>query len=778
MTLLLILRTFIRFKNSKLAEYISLEIVPLTNYRFEFQDVRKLMGCISDQELYKNKINKFLNLSPVIKLDLSYSKATGLRYIITSPKYSLELLKQLIQSNSFQVELKEIKPPEITKYKYKKRSVFSLTKHYSYPIISRYQDSSNSLLDLLHGIDNIGNDQLLNYSIKLYASSPFRAYSVKNKLIDGDSPALFNSTYLGRAKSIIYLIIRSLVMLILGTIKLIEFGLFKHRKYITSQPILIDNPNITAQLDKLYEPLFKSTLEINIYGNNLNSLDILLSKFNIILKSEYSLVQSLKPKTKKQSKLFCKYLYNPFASKNFLSSSEISDLFHIPSDETIKHLLNIKEIKNLAPSTYFRSLNGPKDLSLIIGLNSFSGSNLNIGLNNNDRKKHLFISGSTGSGKTSLLENSIISDIKKGYGVSVIDPHGDMAEKLIHLIPKDRLKDLIYFSPSDLKHPIGLNLLELKPTKDITELSMEIDRVSESLVSLFRKIFLNDEESAHRIEYIIRNTVHTALSVDKATIFTIYRLLTDPKFRIKVVSNLKNKNLINFWNNEFGRAGSFAEVKMASGVTTKIGRFLFSEPARRTFGQHKSTIDFEQILDQKKILICNFSKGNLGEDGSRLFAVSVLTKIQLEILKRANSRPDQRQDHYLYVDEFQNFATNSFVQLLAETRKYKLFLTIAEQSPSSQDEAIRSVIFANVGNFISFKSSSPKDESILLPIYGKQLEKGDLINLAQFNFYLKTSSTSSVVSATSLRPLAINLHKDNYQIYVSKVRPRYVYKLA
>ena len=240
----------------------------------------------------------------------------------------------------------------------------------------------------------------------------------------------------------------------------------------------------------------------------------------------------------------------------------------------------------------------------------------------------MFIIGGTGNGKTTLLEHSIIQDIQHEKGVALIDPHGDLAESLLHWIPDNRVKDVIYFNPDDLKYPIGLNLLELTPDLNEEDSLREKDLVAESIVSIFRKIFSDDDNGGHRVEYILRNTVHTALTIKNATLFTVYDLLNDPAYRRGVVKDLKDKNLKNFWRNEIGKAGGMQQVKMAAGITSKIGRFLFSASASRILGQAKSTINFDDILDGK-ILICNFSKGLLGEDTSELFGIAVLAKLQL-----------------------------------------------------------------------------------------------------------------------------------------------------
>jgi hypothetical protein len=288
-----------------------------------------------------------------------------------------------------------------------------------------------------------------------------------------------------------------------------------------------------------------------------------------------------------------------------------------------------------------------------------------------------------------------------------------------------------------------LNLLELPEGLSGDELLDAKDFITEAVISVMRKVFSEDDSGGHRIEYVLRNTVQTALTLPEATLFTVFDLLTDTKYRKKATKTLKDQKLRNFWVNEFGKAGDFQRVKMAGGVTAKIGRFQFSASAERIMSQPKSTINFEEILDGK-ILICNFAKGLIGEDTSELFGISILAKLQLAAYRRVKTKQADRKPFYLYVDEFQNFATMSFVQMLSEARKYKVFLTMAEQS-TSQQEDLRMVntILANVGTVVCFRSGNPADERLLLPLFSPYVQEGEIANLPTYNFYARISAILS-----------------------------------
>jgi len=389
-------------------------------------------------------------------------------------------------------------------------------------------------------------------------------------------------------------------------------------------------------------------------------------------------------------------------------------------------------------------LKSGKKLAVVIGDNHHHGTVTPIGLTEAERERHLYIIGGTGNGKTTMLFYSILQDIRAGNGIAVLDPHGDLAERILHYIPEDRIKDVIYMNPDDLSHPIGMNLLELTEGLTGDDLLREKDLITEAAISVLRKIFSEDDSGGHRIEYVLRNAIQTALTLEGSTLFTIFELLNDAKFRRKVVKGLEDKNLKDFWDNEIGKAGEFQRVKMAAGITAKIGRFLFSASARRVLEQPKSTIDFEDILASRKILICNFSKGMLGEDTSTLFGTTVLAKLQTAALRRARITEQDRTPFYLYVDEFQNFATMGFVQMLSEARKYKLFLTMAEQSTSQQDQQrLVDIILANVGTIVCFRSGSPADERLVLPLFMPFIQQGEIANLPAYSYYSRIAAVKA-----------------------------------
>lgn len=464
-------------------------------------------------------------------------------------------------------------------------------------------------------------------------------------------------------------------------------------------------------------------------------------------------------------------------SSMILASSELASLYHFPASHVSKTDNLITSLSRTLPAPV--SLKSGRKLAVLIGENHHHETITPIGLTEEERERHMYIIGGTGNGKTTMLFYQILQDIRVGNGVAVLDPHGDLAERILRYIPEERVEDVIYINPDDLAHPIGINLLELSPDLKGDDLLREKDLITEAAISVLRKIFSDDDSGGHRIEYVLRNTIQTALTIENPTLFTIFELLNDAKYRRKIVKGLEDKNLKDFWNNEIGKAGDMQKVKMVAGITAKIGRFLFSASARRMLEQPKSTINFETVLADRKILICNFSKGLLGEDTSALFGTTVLAKLQTASLRRARIGQDNRTPYYLYVDEFQNFATTSFVQMLSEARKYKLFLTMAEQSTAQQDEQrLVDIILANVGTVVCFRSGSPTDERLTLPLFMPFIQPGEIANLPSYSYYVRISAVTAqepmsgmtvVVSEEGSESVAKNVITSSRHLYTKRL---------
>ncbi len=394
---------------------------------------------------------------------------------------------------------------------------------------------------------------------------------------------------------------------------------------------------------------------------------------------------------------------------------------------------------------------------------NFRNKNRKFGIKLDDRRRHLYVVGKTGMGKTTMLENMVLNDIYAGHGVGVVDPHGDFAEKIIDYIPANRINDVVYFNPADIDFPIGFNILE-----SIDPRYRHL--VASGLMGVFKKIW-PDVWSA-RMEYILNNTLLALLEFPNTTLLGINRLLADNAYRKRVIKNLKDPVIRSFWETEFAGYNDRYKQEAVAPVQNKIGQFLSASVIRNIVAQVKSRINIREIMDTKKIFIMNLSKGRIGEDNSRLLGGMLITKIQLAAMERVDTPEKERKDFFLYVDEFQNFATESFSNILSEARKYRLDLTMAHQYMEQLDETVLAAVIGNVGTLVTFRVGST-DAEILAKEFAPTFIETDLVNLTKFQIYLKLmidGVASQPFSANTLSPINISTHSAEKVIKVSRER--------
>jgi energy-coupling factor transporter ATP-binding protein EcfA2 len=383
-----------------------------------------------------------------------------------------------------------------------------------------------------------------------------------------------------------------------------------------------------------------------------------------------------------------------------------------------------------------------------IGLTNWHNTNQPFYIKDADRLEHIYVIGKTGVGKSTLLLNMAVSDIEKGKGLCVIDPHGDMAEKLLNYIPEERVEDVIYFNPKDIGHPIAFNPLRAVHP-DFHHL------VASGLVSTFKKIWA--DSWGPRLEYVLRFSLLTLLEYPHATLLDIQPLLTDAAFRSKVLAYVTNPHTLAFWRKEFDKYAAHLRSEIISPILNKTGVFLSSTPLRNTVGQRTRGFRMQQVMDEGKVLIVNLSKGEIGEDVSSILGSILVTSIQLAALYRASKKEEERRPFYLYIDELHSFLSLSFVDMLTEARKYKLSLFLTHQYLDQINEKVRDAIFGNVGTIISFRVGAQDAASLATEFY-PVFDKEDLINLPRYEMYLKLmidGATSQPFSAAALPPPVI-----------------------
>jgi CxxC-x17-CxxC domain-containing protein len=388
-----------------------------------------------------------------------------------------------------------------------------------------------------------------------------------------------------------------------------------------------------------------------------------------------------------------------------------------------------------------------------IGETTYRNLRKKFGIRIDDRRRHVYVVGKTGMGKSALLENMAIQDIQNGNGLAFVDPHGEAAEKLLDYVPSERVNDVIYFNPSDISYPLAFNVME--------GVSSEYRHlVASGLMGVFKKIW-PDVWSA-RMEYILNNSILALLEYPNATLLGVNRMMSDADFRNKVVEKITDPIIKSFWVNEFAKYNQRYESEATAAIQNKIGQFISNSVVRNIIGQVKSTIDMRKIMDEKKILIVNISKGLVGEDNSRLLGALVITKLQLAAMSRVDIPEEKRSDFYLYVDEFQNFATDAFVNILSEARKYRLDLVLANQylgqleemTSGGKSSKVKDAVFGNVGTIITFRVGAEDGEFLEKEFYPEILIE-DLINLGKYHIFLKLmidGIASAPFSAQTLPP--------------------------
>ena len=363
----------------------------------------------------------------------------------------------------------------------------------------------------------------------------------------------------------------------------------------------------------------------------------------------------------------------------------------------------------------------------LIGETTFRNARRKFGIKIDDRRRHVYTVGKTGMGKTVMLENMAIQDIQDGNGLGFVDPHGDAAERLLDFVPSSRINDVVYINPADLDFPVAFNIME---QVDIEHRHL----VAGGLMGVFKKIW-PDVWSA-RMEYILNNCILALLEYPGATLLGVNRMLSDVEYRKKVVDKITDPVVKAFWVQEYARYTQRYEVEATAAIQNKVGQFISAPLIRNIIGQVTSSIDMRKIMDEKKILIMNLSKGRVGEDSSRLLGALLITKLQLAAMSRVDIPEEKRNDFYLYVDEFQNFATQSFINVLSEARKYRLALILGHQYITQMEEEVRDAVFGNVGTLISFRVGA-EDAEWLEKEFTPEFLATDIVNLAKYNVYLK-----------------------------------------
>ena len=476
--------------------------------------------------------------------------------------------------------------------------------------------------------------------------------------------------------------------------------------------------------EKISYPGFK--VSIRLASNTPGTVTELKSALGVYTRADGNSFSSKSSLFRNKKTIYRDLIERKVSGVDILNIAELATIWHLPS----------MQIKTLSIAWGTSVLSEPPE-KLPIATNTsdeekqtinffaktlFRNKETIFGIKDIDRRRHVWNIGKTGTGKSTLIANMAIDDLKKGRGLAVIDPHGDLSEVLLDYIPASRINDVIYFNPGDRDFPISINPLEVTNKE-------EAELVVSGIISIFNKIF--GFSWGPRLEYILRNCLFTLTEIPDSTLVDVLSLLSDRSFRTKIIARIKDPSLKQFWSQEYEKMPEKLQKEAISPIQNKVGQFVTSPLIRNVIGHPKSSIKIDEIMNEGKILIVNLSQGRLGEDNASLLGAMLITKIQLAAMRRVEVHEEARRDFYLYVDEFQNFATTSFIKILSEARKYRLCLMLANQYMAQIPEDVQGAILGNAGSLISFAVGA-SDARILFREFAEVFSENDLINLSNY----------------------------------------------
>ncbi|TRZ49723.1 hypothetical protein D4S03_07830, partial [bacterium] len=434
---------------------------------------------------------------------------------------------------------------------------------------------------------------------------------------------------------------------------------------------------------------------------------------------------------------------NMWGNNSVLSTEELATIWHLPNKT-----IDTPHIYWLAAKSAPASGGFPES-GLWLGRSIYRGQERNIYMGEEDRMRHMYIIGRTGTGKTELLKSMIIQDMRAGKGLCFLEPHGEGIEQLMELVPPERAEDVIFFDPSDKDRPIGFNLLEVRNYD-------EMYQVASSIINLMYKLYDPHRTGmvGARFEHAVRNAMLTVATVPGATFIEVNRALTDAKYVQEILPLVKDPIVRRYWTDQIAQTSDFHKSETLDYISSKFGRFVTNKMIRNIIGQSKSTLNFREAMDTGKIVFLKLAKGLLGEEDSNFLGLVLVPKILAAALSRQDIPKEERRPFNLYVDEFQNFATPDFAQMLSEVRKYGVSLTLANQFVSQLDEQVRDAIFGNVGTMMTYRVGM-QDAAILAKEYEPVFNEADLTNVPAQVIYTKT-----IVNSTPVPPFSMNVERD------------------
>mgnify|MGYP001592524408 FL=1 len=511
-------------------------------------------------------------------------------------------------------------------------------------------------------------------------------------------------------------------------------------------------------VEKISYPGFKASIRVASTSNK--TLTELGSSLGVFARSDGNTITTKKIGLFGKATVVDDLLERKVIGHDVMNIMEIATLWHLPSDKiktaTIAWGTSVlSEPPENLPNAISATEEDKKHINFF-GKTIFKNRDTIFGIKDVDRRRHIWAIGKTGTGKSTMLENMAIDDMKKDRGICYIDPHGDACETLLDYVPKRRINDVIYFNPADSEYPITINPLEVRNKE-------EAELVVSGLMAIFTKVWANVWSA--RMEYILRNAFLTLAEIPGSTLADVLSIISNQGFRARTVEKLKDQALINFWRDEFDKMPPNLQKEAVAPIQNKVGQFVTSPMIRRIIGNSKSTIAIDDVMNSGKILLANLSQGKLGEDNSALLGAMLITKLQLVAMRRVNIEESQRRDFFMYVDEFQNFATTSFIKILSEARKYRLSVMLANQYMAQIPEDVQNAILGNAGTVTCFALGA-SDSEILHKEFAEVFSQNDLVNLSKYQIAMKMmidGQTSRPFVANTL-PLPISKNQNRQKV--------------
>ncbi len=721
----------------------ALFIIALLVYKFVYKryirslDLRLLLIKVSRNELQpgeavtKERLFAEINLTEQLfsalaslgkpfALEVSVHHASeNINFYAAVPRASLEFVSRQIQGIFPDSQVHEVEDYTIFGPGIQSAAAYLVLKqHYALPLRTYRESESDTfapLVSTLSKLDEVGEGASIQFVVrpesgddaKKLVTDSIRRLKKGDKLSDVLRTALFKA--------------KDFKNFFLGE---------KESSGDSTKPV--DETAVQALQTKIAKPLFAVNARIVASAQTKDRAeDVVLavagafSQFSAPVRNQLSVIRPRNPKDTAYA-----YSFREFDVDHamVLNIEELASIFHLPTLTTDVPRIQWVKTHEAPP---------PENLSaegVVLGESIFRGDKKLVRLTDNDRRRHLYIIGQTGTGKSYLMLNQMVSDMRSGKGLCLIDPHGDLVDHVLERVPKERIDDVIVFDPGDVRRPLGINMLEFN--QDRPE---EKTFIVNEIQSIFNRLF-SEESMGPQFQQYMRYSLLLLMEDSKnepATLMEVSRIFTDEQFRKRKLARISNPAVIDFWEKEASKtSGEQGLANMTPYITSKFGNFVANDYMRPIIGQTKSAFNFREVMDTSKILLVNLSKGKIGDINSSLLGMIVTGRLLLAALSRVDMEESERKDFYLYIDEFQNYTTDSISVILSEARKYRLCLNLAHQFISQLTDEIRSAVFGNVGSMAAFRVGA-EDTEFLIKQFGPEFTEKDLISIENQNAFVK-----------------------------------------